>query len=123
MKLIEFKNIVKEEMKNLIEIDYNNALEKAIYQVYSDAYMIPNSNWRMKHTVPMLSSDGKVYYGKIGEIHTLLTIDYDLLHNGEVVTKCNDETYSIETGDFRNAFEMISDVEGLKINNESIRMN
>jgi hypothetical protein len=68
----------------------------------------------------MLNAKGQVYSGKLGEIHKIQTVEYDLMQQGEVVTECGGETYSIDSDDFRNSFEMVHDEEGMQTNNESV---
>lgn len=117
----KIKKLVNEEMKSFFEQDAAEQMEKAEYQSYQDFYLTPQSNWRVKQNVPMLSAKGAVYSGKLGEIHKIQTVEYDLMHHGEVVTECGGETYSIDSDDFRKAFEMVNDEEGLQTNNESVR--
>ena len=116
----KIRKIVNEEMKKILEQDYDSALEKASYQAYQDMYLVPQSNWRLKKSAPMIDSKGREYPGKIGEIHKIQAVEYDFLHTGEVVTECGDETYSVDAEDFRNSFELVGDEEGLQTNNESV---
>lgn len=115
----KIRKIVAEEMKAILQEDALDATEEQNYKVYQDMYITPQSNWKQKKYVPMLSAKGKTYTGKLGEIHKIQTVEYDLFHHGEVVTECGGETYSIDSDDFRNGFEMVNDEEGLKTNNES----
>ena len=116
----KIREIVKEQMKRLAEEDADEAKERAQYQSYQDMYLTPQSNWKLKKYAPMLSAKGGVYKGKLGEIHKIQTVEYDLFHTGEVVTELNGETYSIDAEDFRECFDQVNDEEGQKISNDSM---
>ena len=116
----KLRMMIAKEMKLLKEEDAKEAMERAEYQAYQDMYLTPQSNWRVKKYTEMYDGDGKLYRGKIGEVHRIQTVEYDFMHTGEVVTECGGMTYSLNAEDFRNSFEMINDEEGLKVNNESI---
>jgi len=116
----KIRKMVNEEMLRLKEEDADEAEERAKYQAYQDMYLVPQSNWRVKKYTEMYDGNGGMYKGKLGEIHRIQTVEYDFMHTGEVVTECGGETYSLDAQDFRDSFEMVTDEEGLKVNNESL---
>ena len=116
----KMRKMVSEEMTRLKEEDADEAMERARYQAYQDMYLTPQSNWRVKKYTEMYDGNGKLYRGRIGEVHRIQTVEYDFMHTGEVVTECGDMTYSVDAEDFRECFEMVHDEEGLKVNNESV---
>lgn len=113
--------IVRRELSKALREDAQEEMEKASYQAYNDMYLVPQSNWRVKTSdVNMYDDKGFLHKGQIGEVHKLSTIEYDFMHEGEVVTECDGKTYTVNSEDFKNGFEKVNDEEGVKVNNESI---